>query len=53
MDHLSGALPTQIIFNLLESLRSEFIICRHDSLAELVFNMLKVIIKWLEVSCKE
>ena len=52
MDHLSHALPTEKIFELLRySIRSESII-RHCP-AELVFDMLKVIIKWLEVSFKE
>ena len=51
MDHLSPALPTKNIFDLLKSIHSESLI-RHYS-AELVFDMLKVIIKWLEVSFRE
>ena len=47
MDHLSHALPTEKIFDLLESLRSESLMPDHP--AELVIDMLKVIIKWLEV----
>ena len=49
MDHLSRSLPTEKIFDLLrQSIRSESL-RRHYS-AELVFDMLKVIIKWLKVS---
>ena len=51
MDHLSRALPTENILDLLESLRSESLIYHYP--AELVFGMLKVIIKWLEVSFRE
>ena len=47
-DHLSRALPTKKIFKLLKSISSKVLI-RHCP-AELVFDMLKVIIKWLEVS---
>ena len=51
IDHLSRARPTGNIIDLLESIPSESLI-RHCS-AELVFDMLKVIIKWLEVSVRE
>ena len=51
MDHLSRALPTEKIFDLLESIRSKSLM-RHYP-AELMFDMLKVIIKWLEVSFRE
>ena len=51
MDHLSRALPTEKILDLLESLRSESLIYHYP--AELAFGMLKVIIKWLEVSFRE
>ena len=52
MDHLSPDLPTKKIFDLLQkSIRSGSLI-RHF-LAELVFDMQKVIIKWLEVSYRE
>ena len=51
MDHFSRALPTKNIFDLLESIPSESLI-RHYS-AELVFDMLKVIVKWLGVSFRE
>ena len=47
-DHLPRTRPTENIFNLLESLRSESLSRRYP--AELAFDMLKVIIKWLEVS---
>ena len=51
IDHLSCALPTETIFDLLESIRSESLIPHYSE--EFVFDMLKVIIKWLEVSFKE
>ena len=53
MDHLSRALPTKNIFDLLGSIRSESLIRMRHYSAEVVFDMLKVIIKWLEVSSKE
>ena len=49
MDHLSRSLPTEDIFFLLRTLiRSEFLIPHYS--AELVIDMLEVIIKWLKVS---
>ena len=51
MDHLPCARPTENIFNLLESLRSESSLFRYPT--ELEFDMLKVITKWLEVSFRE
>ena len=51
MDHLSRALPTETIFDLLDLIHSESSISHYS--AELEFDMLKVIIKWLEVSFKE
>ena len=52
VDHLSCALPTKKIFNLLRrSIRSRSLM--HHCPAELRFDMLKVIIKWLEVSFRE
>ena len=50
-DHLPCALPTENIFNLLESLHSESLLRRYP--AELVFDMLNVVIKWLEVSFRQ
>ena len=52
IDHLSPVSPTENIFNLLRSIHSESLI-RSYLKADLVFDMLKVIIKWLEVSFKE
>ena len=52
MDHLSRAPPTEKIFNLLESLRLVSRIRHYPADSKLVFDMLKVIIKWLEVSFK-
>ena len=51
IDHLSYALPTEKIFDLLELFHSESLIRYYSE--ELVFDMLKAIIKWLEVSFKE
>ena len=52
IDHLSRALPTEKIFDLLQkSIRSGSLISHCP--AELVFDMQKVIIKWLEVSHRE
>ena len=49
MDHISRALPTEKIFDLLRlSIRPESL-----RRLKLVIDMLKVIIKWLEVSFKE
>ena len=50
-DHLPPTRPTENIFNLLESLRSESLLRRYP--AELVFDMLNVVIKWLEVSFRQ
>ena len=50
-DHLSLALPTEKIFYLLRSIRSENLI--GDYSAELVLDMLKVIIEWLQVRVSE
>ena len=47
-EHLSRALPTEMIFSLLRSIRSECLIGQYS--AELI---LEVIIKWLEVSVSE
>ena len=51
MDHLSRSLPTKRIVFLLRSIRSKSLM--RDYPAELEFDMLKVIIKWLEVSYRE
>ena len=52
IDHLSRALPTEKIFDLLQkTIRSESLIGHCP--AELVFNMQKIIIKWPEVSYRE
>ena len=49
-DHLSRALPTEKIFYLLRSIRSESLI---SCSPELVLDILKVIVEWLEVSVGE
>ena len=48
-EHLSRALPSETIFNLLRSIPSERLIpcCS----AELILDILENIIKWLQVSC--
>ena len=51
MDHLSRTLPTENIFNLLRSPCQESLIPYYDS--AFTFDMLKVIIKWLEVSFRK
>ena len=51
IDHLSRALPTENIFNLLESFHSESLVRYYHS--EELIDMLKAIINWLEVSFKE
>ena len=48
MEHLSRALPTEIIFYLLRSIRSESLIS--TSIAEEMLDRLEIIIKWLQVS---
>ena len=47
-DHLSRALPTEMIFDLLRSIRSERLI--HD---DYMLDTLEIIIKWLQVSVSE
>jgi len=45
-EHLSRALPTEMIFFLLRSIRSECLIHRYSG--ELMLDILEIIIKWLE-----
>jgi hypothetical protein len=47
-EHVSRALPTNLIFFLLRSIRSECLI--RDYSAELMLDTLEIIIKWLQVS---
>ena len=47
-EHLFHALPTEMIFYLLRSIRSECLI--RDYFAELMLDTLQIIIKWLQVS---
>ena len=50
--HISCALPTKMIFNLLRSIRSKRLISHYSS--ELMLDMLElIIIKWLQVSFTE
>ena len=51
-DHLSRALPTERIINLLRLIRSESVMGDNPTVQSL-FDMLKVIIKFLEVSFRE
>ena len=48
-EHLSHALPTERIFNLLRSSPSERLILLYSP--ELMIDILEIIIKWLQVSC--
>jgi hypothetical protein len=48
LEHLSCALPTEMIFYLLRSIRSERLI--RDYSAELMLDTLENIIEWLQVS---
>ena len=50
-EHLSRALPTEMIFNLLRSTRSERLM--RDYSTESMFDTLEIIIKWLQVSVSE
>ena len=47
-EHLSRALPTEKIFYLLRSIRSECLLREYS--AELMFDTLEIIVKWLQVS---
>ena len=57
MDHLSRALPTENIFRFLRSIRSESLMRRPSHYGhypvQSLFDVLKVIIEWLEVSYRE
>ena len=48
-EHLSRALPTETICNLLQSIRSELLMRKYS--AEMMLDTLEVIIKWLQVRC--
>ena len=50
-EHLSRALPTEMIFDLLRSIRSERLM--HDRFKEPILDTLEIIIKWLQVSVSE
>ena len=50
-EHLSGALPTEMIFYLLRSIGSEYLI--RDFFPESRLNRLEIIVKWLQVSVGE
>ena len=50
-EHLAHALPTEMIFNLLGSIRTGCLI--HDYSTDLMFDTLDIIIKWLQVSVSE
>ena len=50
-EHLSHALPTETIFYLLRSIRSEHLIGPGDYSPELMLDVLEIIIKWLQVRC--
>ena len=50
-EHLSRALPTEVIFYLLRSIRLEFLL--YDYTGELMLDTLEIITKWLQVSVIE
>ena len=49
LEHLSQALPTKLIFDLLRSIPSERL--KRDDPPELILDILEIIVKWLQVSC--
>ena len=49
-EHISRALPTELIFYLLRSIPSDVLIRAGDFPEELRFDTLEIIIKWLQVS---
>ena len=52
-NHISLALPTETIFYLLRSIRSEFLICNYFGEDVLYLDTLEMIINWLQVSVSE
>ena len=50
-EHLSRALPTEMIFYLLRSIRSEYLI--RDYSAQSMLDILEIIVEWLQVSVSE
>ena len=50
-EHLSRALPTELIFYLLRSIPSEYLLRGYS--AESILDVLEIIIKWLQVSVSE
>ena len=50
-EHLSHALPTEMILYILRSIRSESLILDYSS--ELMLDTLEIIVKWLQVSVSE
>ena len=48
-EHLHRALPTDMIFYLLRSIRSEHFICDYSQATESIPDTLEIIIKWLQV----
>ena len=51
--HISRALPTQMIFYLLQSIPSKSFIRDSDHSGESKLDTLEIIIKWLQVSVSE
>ena len=51
-EHISHALPTEMIFHLLQSIPSEYLI-HHLGESESKYHRLEIIIKWLQVSVSE
>ena len=57
MEHISHALPTEMIFYLLRAIPLKLLLLRHDYdfhyFQELDLDTLEIIIKWLQVSVSE
>ena len=52
-EHISRALPTEMIFHLLQSIPSEHLRIRFPVPGESQYHTLEIIIKWLQVSVSE
>jgi hypothetical protein len=50
-EHLSRALPTEMIFDQLRTIPSDHLFRGYST--ELIFNTLEIIVKWLQVSVNE
>ena len=53
MEHISRSLPTEMVFYLLRSIPSEFLIRASYNSKEKKIDTLEIIVKWLQVSANE